>query len=213
MTQKFFNLPTTLILTAALAASLGLWLSGKYFFIHSPQMPPLTSALLYPQPRDIPDFQLTQSDGSIYSKESWRGHWNLLFFGFTSCPDICPSTLNILRNIDKKTKKSGKNLHLRFDFISVDPERDFPQQLDNYTKYFSPDFRAATGTHEELTKLTRSLGVIYSRTQDLAGKIEVDHSASILLINPEGRLLGMFRPPLLADAIANDLEILMSGVF
>ena len=97
---------------------------------------------------------------------------------------------------------------IRFDFISVDPERDTPEQLSKYVGYFDKDFVAATGSDEELTKVTRALGLIYSREPTGNGDYAVDHSASAVLIDPAGREVGLFRPPFDAKAIAADLKTL-----
>ena len=100
---------------------------------------------------------------------------------------------------------------LRFNFISVDPQRDTPELLGKYVSYFSPDFVAATGNDDELTRLTRGLGLIYSRTTDANGNIEVDHSGSAVIVDPNGKLIGMFRPPFEAPAVFADMTTLMSG--
>lgn len=211
MTNKSSSLPIALILVAAFATAIGLWLSSQTF--RATQHPlKLTSALLYPQPREIPDFQLIQADGSAYSKESWRGHWTLLFFGFTSCPDICPMTLDVFKKVSFEADKLGIGSQLRLDFISVDPERDSSERLKNYVNYFNPVFRSATGSHEELTRLTRSLGAVYSRTQNEKGEIQIDHSASAIIINPDAELIGLFRPPLVATSIVSDLQLLVGSV-
>jgi protein SCO1/2 len=97
---------------------------------------------------------------------------------------------------------------VRFDFISVDPERDTPDVLTKYVGYFDKDFVAATGSDEELTKVTRALGLIYSREPTGNGDYAVDHSASAVLIDPAGREVGLFRPPFDAKAIAADLATL-----
>jgi protein SCO1 len=98
---------------------------------------------------------------------------------------------------------------VRIDFISIDPQRDTPAHLRQYVDFFSRDFVAATGSDEELTALTRALGLVYSRTTDAKGKIEVDHSGSAVIIDPQGHLVGMFRPPFAASALDADLATLI----
>ena len=99
---------------------------------------------------------------------------------------------------------------LRFDFISVDPARDTPEQLARYVGYFNKDFVAATGSDDALTPLTRALGLVYSREApaDGNGNYAVDHSASAVVIDPEGREVGLLRPPFDAAKIAADLDAL-----
>jgi len=196
---------TTLILIAAVAAALGLWLGSRAF---APKTPALASAVLYPAPRALPDFHLTRADGSALTLTDWKGHWTVAFFGYTRCPDICPTTLATFKQVWSKLDDGSKE-RLRFDFISVDPDRDKPDVLTSYVGYFSKDFVAATGTDEELTKLTRSLGLVYAREPaGDNGEYAVDHSASAIIVDPAGRQVGLIRPPFDADKIAADLKTL-----
>ncbi|HXD51169.1 MAG TPA: SCO family protein [Burkholderiales bacterium] len=198
------RLPIWLILCAAVAAGAGLWLSQRYFA--APSAPALQNAVLYPQPRAIAEFHLAQANGQPLDLASWRGHWNVVYFGYTSCPDVCPTTLAVFKQAWKDLGVLKEKL--RFEFISVDPQRDTPEQLGKYVAFFSPDFVAATGSDEELTKLTRALGLMYSRTTDANGAVQVDHSGSAVIVDPQGRLVGMFRSPFTATAIAADLTTL-----
>ncbi len=200
------SLPTLIVLIAALAAGLGLWLGNRQI-----TEPPLllTAGVLYPEPREVPDFQLMQANGQPYGKNDWLGHWNVLFFGYTSCPDVCPTTLAAFKQVLAELTKSGISSSFHFDFISVDPERDTPEKLGSYVAFFSPEFRAATGNEDDLNRLTHALGLIYTRTTGPDGAIQVDHSASAVIINPQGELVGLFRPPLTAAPIAADLSTLL----
>ena len=192
-----------LILIAALAAALGLWLGSRAF---APAMPKLAAAVLYPQPRTVPAFHLTRADGKPLTEADWKGRWTVAFFGYTNCPDVCPTTLATFKQAHAKLRKDDVADRVRFDFISVDPARDVPDVLSRYVGYFSKDFVAATGTDEELTKLTRGLGLIYSREETGNGDYAVDHSASAVIIDPNGREVGLFRPPFDAATMAADLE-------
>ena len=198
------RLPIWLILVAALAAGLGLWLSQRQF--SAPAAPALQNAVLYPAPRPIPEFRLDQANGQPLDLAAWHGHWNVVYFGYTACPDVCPTTLAVFKQAWKDLGVLKEKV--RFDFISVDPQRDKPEQLAKYVAFFSPDFVAATGSDEELTKLTRGLGLLYTRTTDSNGSVQVDHSGSAVIIDPEGRLAGMFRPPFSAAQIVADLTAL-----
>ena len=199
------RLPVWLILLAAVAAGAGLWLSQRYFT--GPPNPTLQSAVLYPAPRALPEFHLVQSNGQPLDLASWHGHWNIVYFGYTSCPDVCPTTLAVFKQVWKDLGVLKEKV--RFDFISVDPQRDTPEQLTKYVGFFSPDFIAATGADAELTRLTRALGLMYARTTDANGAVQVDHSGSAVIVDPHGQLLGMFRPPFAASAMAADLAALV----
>jgi protein SCO1 len=195
-----------IILVAALAAGAGLWLGNREF--GRPAQPRLESAVLYPQPRPLPDFQLTRADGQSLTLADWRGHWNLVYFGYASCPDVCPTSLAVFKQAWAALGTRGLHDRVRIDFVSVDPQRDTPEILGKYVAFFSPDFVAATGSDEQLTGLTRALGLLYSRRTGANGEIEVDHSGSAVIVDPQGRLIGMFRPPFAAAGVAADLATL-----
>jgi len=201
--------PTVLILIAAVAAALGLWLGSRAFGPTS--TPQLAAAVLYPSARELPDFSLARSDGGTLTKADWKGRWTVVFFGFTHCPDVCPTTLATFKQVWAKLREAGIEKKVAFDFISVDPERDTPEQLAKYVGYFSQDFVAATGTDAELTKLTRALGLVYAREPSANGDYTVDHSASAVIIDPAGRQTGLFRPPFDAAKIAADLQALAAS--
>jgi protein SCO1/2 len=169
-----------LILIAALAAGIGLWLGSRQF-------------------------------GGTLTPADWQGHWNVVYFGYTSCPDVCPTALAEFKQAWKLLGERGLQAQVRFDFMSVDPQRDTPAKLASYVAFFSPDFVAATGSDEQLTALTRALGMIYSRTTRPDGTIEVDHSGSAVIVDPQGRVAGLFRPPFAARQVAADLAALAAG--
>jgi len=198
-----------LILIAALAAAVGLWLGSRQF--GGAARPALDNAVLYPQPRPVPEFRLQQADGRPLTPADWRGRWNVVYFGYASCPDVCPTTLASFKQAWKVLGERGLAERVRFDFVSVDPQRDTPEQLGKYVAFFSPDFIAATGSDEQLTALTRSLGLLYSRTTNADGAIEVDHSGSAVIIDPDAHLVGIFRPPFAAAALVHDLAALIAA--
>ena len=198
-----------IILIAALAAGLGLWLGMRAFAPPGTPLPPLQSGISFPQPRAVPEFELARSDGAKLTHADWTGRWTIAFFGYTNCPDVCPTTLATFAQAWKKLDPATRD-KLRFDFISVDPARDTPEQLARYVGYFDKDFVAATGSDGQLTKLTHALGLVYSREApaDGNGSYAVDHSASAVVIDPDGREVGLLRPPFDAAKIAADLDAL-----
>ncbi len=121
---------------------------------------------------------------------------------------MCPTTLATFKQVWKRLDPAVV-AQLRFDFISVDPARDTPDQLSRYVGYFNPGFIAATGDDESLKPLTQALGMVYSRGQPENGDYTVDHSASAVIIDPQGRQAGLFRPPFDASKIAADLSTLV----
>ncbi len=200
---------TALILIAALAAAMGLWAGNRYF--NTPAQPQLATALLYPAPRALPDFHLEQANGQPLTLADWRGKWSIVYFGYASCPDVCPTTLAALKAVWGDLGQRGIKNKVRIGFVSVDPERDTHEVLTKYVGFYSPDFFAASGSDEELTKITRALGLIYTRTKKADGSIEVDHSGSAVIIDPQGRLAGILRPPFAPKAISDDIATLAKG--
>lgn len=198
-----------LILIVAVAAGLGLWAGTRLF--GTPPPPELQGTLLYPAPRELPDFQLTRSDGGTLAPADWTGRWTVVFFGFTNCPDVCPTTMAAMKQAWNTLAAEGLTDRVRFDFISVDPERDTPEHLARYVGFFSKDFLAATGPDEQLTRLTRSLGLVYFREPAKDGHYNVDHSASLVIIDPDGRQAGLVQPPIDAGRLAADLRTLVAS--
>ncbi|HEY3487763.1 MAG TPA: SCO family protein [Gammaproteobacteria bacterium] len=207
-----------IILPAALLAIIAA-LSGVFVYNRFTQAPStqqlqtkLLAATLYPDNfRPLGTFKLTAHDGRTFDNNELAGRWNLVFFGFTYCPDVCPLTLQTLRDIVDTLAAHGVADRLRVIFVSVDPERDTPERLRKYAGYFHPDFIGVTGPHENLQALTSSLGVFYSRTEnpENPAQYQVDHSASLFLIDGNGKIRALFSAPLEAQAIAQDLLILL----
>lgn len=172
----------------------------------------LRAAQLFPTPRAVADFELETASGDRFTRADLEGHWNLLFFGFTNCPDICPDTLAMLDHSMKQLQLMRREVLPQVVFISVDPLRDQGELLGDYVSWFNDEFIAVTGSDVQLTALARQLGVVYYREEPDAdtGFYNVDHSAAVLIVDPEGRLYGRFAPPLDPDAVTADLFQLAS---
>lgn len=151
----------------------------EYLVIHQPA-------------QSIAPFHLTTHQGEALGLAQLKGRWSIMFLGYTFCPDICPTTLAMLKSAYGKLN----DIHpVQIIFVSADPQRDSPQRLNQYINYFHPEFIAATGPHADLYPLTRNLGLAYAMFDgDTPENYLVDHSASIVLINPEGELQATFRP-------------------
>ncbi|MGE3774065.1 MAG: SCO family protein [Gammaproteobacteria bacterium] len=174
----------------ALAAGLlfAVWKTG-----HQPEVP----GLLWPDPPQIGRFALTGDDGKPLTEADLRGRWTLVFFGFTHCPDVCPGTLAILKQVKQRlATDSAFGREGQVLFVSVDPARDTPKALARYVKYFDPGFRGATGDDEALSGLTRQLGVIYAKVPGSGeNDYSIDHTASIFVVDPSLRVLSAIGLP------------------
>ncbi|MDQ3230100.1 MAG: SCO family protein [Pseudomonadota bacterium] len=216
-----FNRTTGFIIVAALAAGLGL-LASKAFFSGRDDGTQLAmqTVKLFPQPRALPAFALRQSDGTQLALGELAGHWTVVFLGFTHCPDICPTTLAELAQAQKRWAALPDSTRPRVLFVSVDPDRDTPMKTGEYARAFHRDTLAATADVPALESFAKSMSMVFVRVPSEAGEPEagtpadrysVDHSASLAVLDPQGRMAGVITPPLLPKAIADDLIALTSA--
>ncbi len=189
-----------LLTIGAIAATIGCQRSGQT------RLPPAElESVILSEPRTLEPFTLVDHDGKPLTNEQLKGHWTMLFFGYTHCPDICPTTLAVLKGVAQKLDSDPKlAASTRVLFVSVDPKRDTPEQLKQYITYFNPAFVAATGSRDEIDNLTSQVGAIYMFDGDTnRDDYIVNHSATILLIDPQGRFYARFNAPHTASGIAD----------
>ena len=169
-------------------------------WIYLRQPAPFAAAVVQPT-ATLPAFALQRSDGKAFDNLSVKGQWSLLFIGYTYCPDICPTTLAQLAALYPELKAQIPNLQVVM--LSVDPGRDSSERLAGYVPHFHPEFIAASGAHEQLQPLVAALGLVYSRQQgSTPDNYLVDHSASLVLINPAGHLHARFAPLMAEGSLA-----------
>ncbi|BAV98386.1 SCO family protein [Lysobacter enzymogenes] len=208
-----FNRTNAIILVAALAAALGLWASQKYFGSAKRSHLPQTQAVrLFDPPRTLPAFSLRQSDGTQLIPGELKGHWTLVFLGFTHCPDVCPTTLAQMSVAQKAWESIPESTRPRVLFVSVDPERDSPDKIGEYAHGFHKDTLAATADVPALENFAKSLSMVFAKVPAPAGAPEnqysMDHSASMAVLDPQGRMAGLVRPPFEPNVIARDMAAL-----
>lgn len=163
-----------------------------------------------PQPVSLPEFQLVGNHDRPFHLQDLRGQWHLLVFGYTSCPDVCPTTLSILSRTVKNMHKKGLTPVPKVVFISVDPDRDTPAHLADYVTYFHKDFIGLTGTSAELKSLIHSLGSDY-QIEKHGGTVTVNHPTSLFLVNPEGQLTGLFSHPTLPSKLGAEIKVALQS--
>jgi len=164
---------------------------------------------LLPDPRVLPAFSLQQSDGSALTVDDLKGHWTVVFLGFTHCPDICPTTLAQLAGAQKQWAALPAATRPRVLFISTDPERDSPKLTGDYAHAFHADTLAATAPIPQLEEFARSLSLVFMKAPGPSGEPDdysIDHSAALVLLDPQVRMAGVAQPPFDIRAIAADLE-------
>lgn len=154
------------------------------------------SGTVLPESRPLPEVTLIDHDGAPLQTAALSQGWQLLFFGFTYCPDVCPMTLAQLTGVLVDIEAQAPEAVPEVIFVSVDPNRDTPAQLKNYVQHFHPNIRGATGEREAIDTLTASLGIAYTLHEpDAEGQYPVDHSAAVLLIDPSGGMKAVWNPP------------------
>jgi len=169
----------------------------------SPQIELATGTYLAPA-RAVPDFSLIDQRGAPFGPRNLDGHWSLMFFGYTNCPDFCPATLVTLAAMEKNLR-AGRVTAPQVVFISVDARRDTPQQLAKYVPYFDPTFIGVTAADQPtLEALARELGVAVALVPSAGGGYTVDHSGAIFVVDPAGKIAAILTGPFTAEALQAD---------
>ena len=157
--------------------------------------------------RPIGAFSLTDQKSQRVGHVELEGNWSLLYFGYTSCPDVCPTTLSQLAQAMKLLTRRPQVI-----MVSVDPERDTPARLGEYLKSFDPGFIGYTGTFDEVVNLATQLNIAFGKVPGSSpGTYEVNHSADIVVVNPKGKYAGFIRPSPQARNVAKIMSSLMGA--
>ena len=166
--------------------------------------PQLEQATVFPAPRALPTLDLVDQDGKPLPPRFFYGHWTLVFFGFTQCPDICPTTLATLAQANKQFGDLPAGSRPRVLLVSVDPERDTAAILKPYVTFFDPSFQGATGTLTATTAAATAFSVPFAKVPLPGGGYTIDHGAGLFIVSPAGALSAYLSPPLDATVLARD---------
>ena len=172
-------------------------------FVHRIQQPRvMTSAemkvnglYLLDTPRNFGEIKLIDHHGQAFTRERLQGKWSLVFFGFTYCPDICPTTMSFLNEFVSQLEGTEAD-DTEVVMVSVDPARDTVEQLAGYVPYFNPDFIGVTGEFLDVHRFATALNTPFRKVPGQDENYQVDHSANVVLINPKGDYHGFFKAPL-----------------
>jgi protein SCO1/2 len=188
-----------LLAAAAVGAALaGYWIAQQL----DRASPRLASGTWLPQPKAVHDFRLTDTTGRAFTRRDLGGGPTLVFFGFTHCPDVCPTTLMKLAQVRQRAELKG----LRVLFVSVDPQRDAPAVLGMYVHAFDPAFLGLSGDPQAILALAANFGVAVNRVELPGGDYTMDHSGVLFLLDGRARLVAIFTPPFEVAALAADLR-------
>ena len=199
------NAIAALVFAIAVAAGFALALRD------SGNAPAPLSATVLPAGNDLPEFSLLDQNGAPVGRSAFEGQWDLVFFGFTNCPDICPATMTVLGQAKRALEARGQEPLPRVVLVSVDPERDSPEAMARYVAYFGEGNLGLTGELDEIRKLTDALGIFFQKAGAEGAVYGVDHSTVVLLIDPQGRLKALFSAPHDVDTLVHDLPLIMEA--
>jgi len=194
------------------------------------EMPETEAAFVFPEAVTVTDFKLKHPELGQYDVDSIKGNWSLFFFGYARCPDICPTELfmmaEMMRQIEKNPPIAVQTPQVVF--VSLDPQQDTPELLQQYVGFYHPSFIGITGKQLVVDQLSRSMGAFYERVYHLNGKVLtfdpedgvpeglensylINHSASIFLVNPDGKLQAVFSAPHQPDVMIRDLALIQKS--
>lgn len=170
-------------------------------------------ATRYPEPRPIADFRLLNDTGNAFTQADLKGQWSLVFFGFTSCPDICPLTMTELAQFSRRMEESAEPQKPQVIFVTVDAARDGIEQLAEYMARFDDSFVGLTGSDGEIAEIAEQFFIAYSSDEasemhashpsalSADGDYSISHNAHVSLVNPQGQLHSVIRPPILSEEL------------
>jgi protein SCO1/2 len=162
--------------------------------------------------RPLPEFSLIDQHGQVFGSKNLLGHWTIMFFGYTNCPDFCPTTLATLAALEKRLRAEGAAVRPQVVFMSVDAKRDTPAQLAKYVPYFDPEFIGITALDQPTIEAAAArLGVGILLTPKPDGSYSVDHSAEVFVVNPAGKLAAILTGPLTVAALEADFERIIAA--
>lgn len=197
-------------LVAIVAIAAGMLLSRA--LLEGPSAPTLAKATLIDPPRPLPPMAFVDEQGQPFGNEQLRGHWSILFFGFTFCPDICPTTLALLAQVEKQLADLPTEQRPHVVLVSVDAKRDTSERLAQYVKSFSPTFTGITaGDQAAVEEFALKMGVPVAISPLPGDNYTVDHSAAIFVVDPNGALRALSSTPHNVPIIAEDYRSIVAA--
>jgi len=199
--SKYLSIALFCIVALAGAAA-SLW------WRHAPVTVDLATGTMLMPSRELEDFSLIDSHGRAFGPADLRGRWSLMFFGYTNCPDFCPTTLTTLAAMQKRLRAAKAPVLPQVIFVSVDAKRDTPAQLAKYVPYFDPGFIGLTAADQpSIEAIAKKLGVaVVIQPAAADGNYTVDHSGAIFVLNPEGRITAILTGPFSVADLQGDFQ-------
>ncbi|MDD4915415.1 MAG: SCO family protein [Methylococcales bacterium] len=204
--NRFARLIGVVLFLTAIAV-LGIIAKELWF---SPHKQSLLNGSFLPEPRKIDAFNLVSAAGTPFTLADFRGHWTIVFAGYSYCSEVCPTTLALLQAAKAKLGDDAKQLKVLF--LSIDSEHDTPERLAEYIHHFDPEFQAATGSAQQIEALASNLELVAFKEENKAtGQYEFQHSAQLILVNPKGQMAGHLSPPFTVETLVVDIKTTLSS--
>jgi protein SCO1/2 len=195
--------PRTRLVAGFLVANIAIAAVAALFLLNRPTSPPQIQGVLLPETHDLPRFSLLDHNNEVFTNDDLKGRWHLVSYGFTTCPDICPTTLTQLADVTRQLKERGQT-DLRVLFYSVDHRRDTVSQLASYMPFFDPDFIGLTHLDDSENPhlpFEQGLGIVAQLVPETGpdsdptgNSYQVNHGVTLILLNPSGELQAIFKP-------------------
>ena len=172
--------------------------------------PSLVTGKILTRPMEIDNFELIDQNNEVFNKKSLVGSWTVLFFGYTNCPDVCPTTIYKLAEIKNGIKEDLPSANFNTVLVTLDPDRDSSERLDEYIGYFDETMLGVTGTYENIQSFTSSLSVFYQRINKEEG-YDFNHTASIFVFDKDGSLFATMSPANTVEEIESDFFTILNN--
>ena len=172
--------------------------------------PSLITGKILVRPMEIDNFELIDQNNEVFNKKSLEGGWTVLFFGYTNCPDVCPTTIYKLAEIKNGIKEDLPSANFNTVLVTLDPDRDSSERLDEYIGYFDETMLGITGTYENIQSFTSSLSVFYQRINKEKG-YDFNHTASIFVFDKDGSLFATMSPANTVEEIESDFFTILNN--
>ena len=172
--------------------------------------PSLITGKILVRPMEIDNFELIDQNNEAFNKKSLEGGWTVLFFGYTNCPDVCPTTIYKLAEIKNGIKEDLPSANFNTVLVTLDPDRDSTERLDEYIGYFDETMLGVTGTYENIQSFTSSLSVFYQRINKEEG-YDFNHTASIFVFDKDGSLFATMSPANTVGELESDFFTILNN--
>ena len=172
--------------------------------------PTLLTGKILTRPMELDNFELIDQNNQTFNSENLKGNWTILFFGYTNCPDVCPTTIYKLAEVKNDVNQNLPSKNFNTVLVTLDPDRDTPERLDEYIGYFDESMLGVTGTYENIQSFTSSLSVFYQRINKEDG-YDFNHTASIFVFDKDGSLFATMSPANTIDELRDDFYTILNN--